>query len=139
MISEMYRAEMAIEHVILQFTEAWNSRDAKAFSCVFAENADFTNVFGQKAYGRSAIEKIHAGIFSGTFSNSDLTANELSVRFLEKDLVAADVSWTMNGATDKQGNAWSFRRGLMNMIMKKQDDTWQILIMHNMDIPVGLN
>lgn len=139
MISELYKAEQAIEQVILRFTEAWNIHDAKAFSSVFAEKADFTNVFGKKAHGRRAIERLHAAIFSTMFRNSKLTAEELSVRFIDENLAAADVRWSMTGATDREGNALPHRQGLMSLVMKKEQSEWSILIMHNMDLEAGLN
>jgi ketosteroid isomerase-like protein len=44
--------EKAIKDVLRDFADAWNRRDAKAFSLVFAEDADFTNVVGMSAQGR---------------------------------------------------------------------------------------
>jgi hypothetical protein len=36
--------EKQIKEGLNSFVEAWNQHDAKAFSTVFAEDADFTNV-----------------------------------------------------------------------------------------------
>ena len=47
--------ETAIRKVLADFVEAWNKHDAKAFSMVFAEDADFTNVRGASCTGRSSI------------------------------------------------------------------------------------
>ena len=52
--------EKGIKQVLTGFVEAWNHHDAKAFSMVFAEDADFTNVRGMSAHGRTEVEKMHA-------------------------------------------------------------------------------
>jgi hypothetical protein len=38
--------EKQIKEVLKSSVEAWNQHDAQAFSMVFAEDADFTNVLG---------------------------------------------------------------------------------------------
>ena len=45
--------EEGIRKVLANFIEAWNKHDAKAFSMLFAEDADFTNVAGVSAHGRA--------------------------------------------------------------------------------------
>ena len=56
--------EELIKKVLTAFTDAWNKHDAKAFSNVFSEDADFTNVRGVSAHGRSEVEKFHAPRFT---------------------------------------------------------------------------
>lgn len=136
MILEMIAAEQAIEQLIEDFTKSWNVHDAKSFASTFAEDADFTNVFGQKAHGRRAVENIHAAIFSTMFKESHLIAEEVVTRFMGEDLAAVDVRWCMSGARDRQGNPWPERNGLMNLVVRKEGRKWSILVMHNMDLPV---
>src|SRR3712207_2607477 len=62
--------EEAIRKVLADFVEAWNKHDAKAFSLVFAEDADFTNVRGMSVHGRAEVEKFHAPRFATTFKDS---------------------------------------------------------------------
>ena len=119
-----------------RFTDAWNQHDAHAFSLVFAETADFTNVRGVGVTGRVPIEEFHAGIFRTFFKASHLTASVKSIRFIKPDVAAVDVLWEMRGATDPQGVPIPLRRGLLNLVMIKQGEQWSILVMHNMDLPV---
>ncbi len=139
MAQETDNSKQAIEQLLEKYAEAWNIHDAKAFSLLFAEDADFTNVFGQSFHGRSAIEAQHAPIFSTMFRLSHLILTETRVRFLSENLTAVDVPWKMSGATDRQGNPWPDRKGLLNFIMKNEKQIWSILIMHNMDLPVALS
>jgi hypothetical protein len=50
----------AIEALVAKFNDAWNRHDAHALAALFAEDADFTNVRGEHAGGRKAIEDMHA-------------------------------------------------------------------------------
>ncbi len=136
MTTEMDKANQAIKQLLLNFVQAWNIHDEKAFSGVFAEDADFTNVFGHSFHGRPAIEAQHASVFSTIFKLSRLTVIKTGLRFINHNLAAVDVVWNMSGATDGQGNPWPDRKGLMNLILKDEEGRWAILIMHNMDLPV---
>jgi uncharacterized protein (TIGR02246 family) len=129
-------SEKAIRQVLTRFVEAWNHHDAKAFSMVFAEDADFTNVRGMSAHGRTEIEKFHAPRFSTNFKDSNQKMIEAKVRFITPDVAAVDARWEMTGAkryTD--GQKIPLRKGLLNFVMTRQAGQWLITVMHNMDLP----
>ena len=136
MTKKIGRTEQAITEVLERFTEAWNTHDAKAYAALFAENADFTNVFGQSFHGRETIEAQHAKIFTSMFKDSRITSMYSTVRLLDQFFASVDVIWTMSGAVDMKGNSWADRKGLMSLVMKFENEVWSILIMHNMDLPV---
>jgi uncharacterized protein (TIGR02246 family) len=127
--------EAAIRNVVARFVEAWNQHDAHAFSLVFSETADFTNVRGVGASGRAAIEAFHAPVFQTMFKASHQTAVVKSIRFIKPDVAAVDVLWEMTGSTDRTGVPIALRKGLLSFVMTKQADQWSILVMHNMDLP----
>jgi uncharacterized protein (TIGR02246 family) len=63
-----------------------------ALAALFAEDADFTNVRGEHAGERKAIEDMHAPLFTGfVFKGSHLTGELHGVRFLKPDIAVADV------------------------------------------------
>jgi len=136
MTKKIGRTEQAITEVLERFTEAWNTHDAKAYADLFAENADFTNVFGQSFHGRETIEAQHAKIFASMFKDSRITSMNSTVRLIDQLFASVDVIWTMSGAVDMKGNSWADRKGLMSLVMKFENEVWSILIMHNMDLPV---
>ena len=74
--------EVGIDKVLAEFIEAWNKHDAKAFSMVFAEDADFTNVRGVGASGRTEIEKFHAPMFATRFKDSHQKITKTKIRFI---------------------------------------------------------
>ena len=83
--------QQAITAVIDKFMDAWNRHDAKAFTAVFAEDADFTNWRGEGASGRSNIEAFHAPMFATIFKNSHQSYADIKTRFIRPDVAAVDV------------------------------------------------
>jgi uncharacterized protein (TIGR02246 family) len=126
--------EDAIHSLVDRLMAAWNHHDAHAFAAVFAEDADFTNVIGEGASGRENIEKLHAPMFSTLFKNSHLEYTDIKVRFIRPDISPVDVRWRMTGATDPAGNPWPNRKGLINFVATKENGSWQVLVLHNMEL-----
>jgi uncharacterized protein (TIGR02246 family) len=130
--------EEEIKKVLASFLEAWNKHDAKAFSMVFAEDADFTNVRGTSAHGRAEVEKFHAPLFATRFKDTNQKMTKTRIRFIKPDVAAVDVWWEMTGAKGADGQDLALRKGLLNLIMTKDSsDKWLIAVMHNMDLPAS--
>ena len=129
--------EELIKKVLTNFTDAWNKHDAKAFSNVFSEDADFTNVRGTSAHGRSEVEKFHAPRFTTTFKDTYQKITQSKIRFIKPDVAAVDAWWEMTGVKSREGQDMPPRKGLLNFIMTKNGNTWLITIMHNMDLPAS--
>jgi len=127
--------EKGIKQVLTGFVEAWNRHDAKGFSMVFAEDADFTNVRGMSAHGRTEVEKFHAPRFATNFKDSNQKITEIKIRFITPDVAAVDARWEMTGAKGPDGQDIPLRKGLLNFIMTRSNTQWLIVIMHNMDLP----
>lgn len=131
------RDEEEIRKVLADFVEAWNKHDAKAFSMVFAEDADFTNVRGTSASGRAEIEKFHASLFATRFKDTNQKMTKTKIRFIRPDVAAVDAWWEMTGAKGPEGQDVPLRKGLLNFVMTKAGDKWRITVMHNMDLPAS--
>jgi uncharacterized protein (TIGR02246 family) len=127
--------EKQIKQVLTGFVDAWNQHDAKAFSMLFAEDADFTNVRGMSAHGRMEVEKVHAPRFATNFKDSNQKITEIKIRFITPDVAAVDARWEMTGAKGPDGQEIPLRKGLLNFIMTRPGGQWLITIMHNMDLP----
>ena len=127
--------DQGIRQVLSGFVEAWNRHDASAFSMAFAEDADFTNVRGTGAHGRSDIEKFHAPLFTSLFKDSILKIVQSKIRYIKPDVAAVDAPWEMTGAKTSDGHEIPLRKGLLDLVMIKQAAQWHIAIMHNMELP----
>ena len=129
--------EERIKKVLTDFSDAWNKHDVKAFSNVFSEDADFTNVRGTSAHGRSEVEKFHAPLFTTKFKDTYQKITRSKIRFIKPDVAAVDAWWEMTGVKSPEGQDMPPRKGLLNFIMTKNSNTWLITIMHNMDLPAS--
>jgi uncharacterized protein (TIGR02246 family) len=124
-----------IEALVAKFNDAWNRHDAHALAALFAEDADFTNVRGDHADGRKAIEDMHAPLFAGfVFKDSHLTGELRSVRFLKPDIAVADVDWEMTGAGGPGGVVRPPRKGLLDCVLAGASGNWLIVVMHNTEL-----
>jgi uncharacterized protein (TIGR02246 family) len=134
-VTQKEAARQAIDRLVADMIAAWNSHDAAAFAAAFAEDAEFTNVFGMVQIGRAGIEGAHAPIFKTMFKDSRLTATETRLRMIRPDVAAVDVRWKMSGARDPMGNPWPERAGILNWVVTLHGDQWLIDVSHNMDLP----
>jgi uncharacterized protein (TIGR02246 family) len=127
----------AIRRTVTALMDAWNNHDARAFAMTFTEDADFTNVVGQSAHGRSGVEAFHAPFFATIFKDSYLVATIHSIRFLTSDLAAVDVDCELRGAKAPDGSPRPFRKTLINSVMARQrDGSWLFEVLHNTELPV---
>jgi uncharacterized protein (TIGR02246 family) len=135
--AQMVKDAQSMQTVLDDLSAAWNKHDAKAFSLSFSEDADFTNVRGMSAHGRTDIEKFHEQPFSTWFKNSNLKITSKKIRFITADITSVDAWWEMTGAQSPDGKDIPLRKGLLNFIMTRGDNKWFITVMHNMDLPVS--
>lgn len=125
--------EKAIRTLVADFMGAWNKHDAHAFAQTFTEDADFTNVRGDSAHGRKAVEDFHAPIFAARFKNTHLTAEDVKLRVLSSDIASVDIRWEMTGAIETDGTPIPIRKGLLNWVVTRHGDRWLISVMHNQE------
>lgn len=126
--------EEPIQQLVSAFVGAWNKHDVHAFAQTFAEDADFTNIRGVGAHGRTAIEQFHAPVFATIFKQSHQTATDISIRFLSPDVASVDVRWEMTGSTAPDGTPIPLRKGLLNWLVTNHGGRWLITVMHNQEL-----
>jgi uncharacterized protein (TIGR02246 family) len=126
--------EKPIQQLVSAFLSAWNQHDAHAFAETFAEDADFTNIYGVGASGRTAIEKFHAAVFETIFKQSHQTTTDVRIRFITPDIASVDVHWEMTGSTARDGTPIPIRKGLLNWIVTNRGGRWLITVMHNQEL-----
>ncbi len=134
--------EDSIRKVIAAFNAAVSKLDAHAYSMVFHEDADFTNVLGMRKRGRKAIEDFHRPVFEGdglqgppSFKHAVFKVLDTHIRFLRPDVANVDVTWSQTGAV-LNGKDMGARKGLLMWVVTKERGVWAISVMHNMDLPL---
>lgn len=118
--------------VLERFTDAWNKKDMAAFMACFAEAAEFTDVVGQIALGKAAIEKQHVFPFQVVMREAVLQLEDLYMREIKPDLVMVSGKWKVTGSLTPDGKALPPRTGVIQFMIEKTKG-WQILLVHNAD------
>ena len=126
--------ETAIKIVITDLIGEWNRHEVKAFSMLFADNADFIDIVGPITEGRAEIEKLHARLFGTIFKESHVEPTGLRIRFLKSDVAAVDSTWGVTGYIDPSDNKHSLKKAVMivSFIMIKNKGRWSIAVMHKL-------
>jgi len=133
----------SIRQVVAVFDAAVNKHDARAFSMVFHEDAEFMNVWGMRSRGRKPIEDFHRPLFEGdgapggppSFKYAVFKVLDTHISFLRPDVASVDVTWRQTGSV-LNGKDWGPRKGLLMWMVTKERGVWGISVMHNMELPL---
>ncbi len=117
-----------------ELAAAWNRHDAKAFAALFATDAEFTNVMGQRVLDRRGIRNLHAPRFRTSYSQSHLVLRVERVRLLDPNWTSADLRWELTGLLDADGNLRPLRTGLMHWVVSTSHARPQIVVSHNQEL-----
>ncbi len=133
----MYRqiAEEAIRVLVSDQTDAWNRNDAIGWAKDFVEDASFINVRGDLVKGRTAIEQIHAFIFSGPYKNSRCAVSIDSISYPAANVAIVE---TLTEVTDFKGlppglvpTSPGSLRTRLKLILINGDQGWKIFAAQN--------
>ena len=126
---------VAIKQVCADFSENFSRHDAHGVAMTFAEDADFTNMGGRHSHGRADIEKWFASLFRGNLKDSLRTDTVKSIRFFTPELAAVDADTVITGTKAADGSEIPPRKGLMIVMMTKQNGRWFIGTFHEAEYP----
>jgi uncharacterized protein (TIGR02246 family) len=127
----------AIKKTCADFSESFTRHDGHAVAMTFAEDADFTNMRGIHSSGRKDIEKWFTGLFTGNLKDSVRTDTVKSIRYFSPDLAAVDADTVIAGTKGADGSVIPPRKGLMVVLMVKENGHWFIGTFHESEYPVA--
>jgi uncharacterized protein (TIGR02246 family) len=125
----------AIKQVCADFSGNFSRHDAHGVAMTFADDADFTNMGGRHTYGRKDIETWFAGLFRGNLKDSQRTDTVRSIRLFTPELAAVDLDTVITGTKAPDGSEIPPRKGLMIVLMTKQNGRWFIATFHESEYP----
>ncbi len=105
--------------VIAEIVARFNAKDEAAFVEIFTEDADFTNVIGETAHGKTAIEVMHRFPFRQNMRHATLSAENVDVRFLGDDVAVALVKWVSTQNLSLDGTKAPDRKGNMMVVVRR--------------------
>lgn len=117
------------------FLATWNDHDMAAFAALYADDADFVNVYGLWWTGRQAIEDAHVATHVSIFRRSTLALTQPhAIRFIAPDVALCRTHWSLTGIETRAGGAAPDRRGRLLHVLKHNGARWQIVATQNTDI-----
>jgi len=118
--------------VVDLFVDAWNGHDMRVLSDLFADDADFIDVFGNWFKGRAGFEPVLAERHRSVFSKSRFTRKNVAVRRMSPGLAIVHAVIELAGATSPEGQPLAPALGVMSYVMDREDpDGWRILAFQN--------
>ena len=133
--AQMVKDAQSIQSLLDDFSKAWNAHNAKEFSMAFSEDADFTNLRGMSAHGRTEIKEFLDKPFASELKNATLKITDKKIRFITADIAAVDAWWELTGAQGHDAKDTAPMKGLLNFLLTRGDGKWFITVMHNMTPP----
>src|SRR5579864_5436680 len=125
----------AIKKVCGDFSESFTRHDAHGVAMTFAEDADFANMRGAHSHGRKDIENWFASLFRANLKDSVRTDTVRSIRFFSPDLAEAEAETVITGTKASDGSEIPPRKGLMIVLMTRQNGRWFIGSFHEAEYP----
>lgn len=132
-MNQAFSDKESVQSLVVEALEAWNRKDAKAFSEYFIEDAEFTDVVGPLMPRSSEIERLHIPPLSTVLKKAHLQVQELRIKAIRHDVVSVDVRWETTGHTKPDGTPLPPRHGLLHLIVIESEKKWKITIAHNAD------
>ena len=131
-----FDAETAsIKQTFADFYKSYSRHDAHATAMTFAEDADFTNMFGDYFHGREAIEQKFTTLFRGALRDASRTDTVRNIRFYAQGIALVDADTVLIGTKRTDGSVGPVRKGLMIVVMTKEKGLWRISNFHEAEYP----
>lgn len=105
------------------FARAWNTHDGSAFGLLYADDADWVMVSGERLKGRTAIEQALAKEHGSWARTTTLRAADVSVRDLDPQRAVVMFRWEVVSDAQPEGRPY---RGNTVLIVEKTRTGWVI-------------
>lgn len=125
--------DAAIKKIVADFSNGWNTHDARAMCVSIAEKVEWVNWRGEALGTRQEVEEEHAKLFADLYKNSHRTDEVKSIKYITPELAVVDDYWSMTGAKKRDGSDWPYRAGLYSFLMAKQNGRWMVTVSHAAD------
>lgn len=118
----------AIEKAVENWIAAWERKDAHLASQDYAEDADWTNVFGVRCRSRAELETTLTRIFSSPFAMAGRdTVVGQEVRFLRPDVALVITRVERRGQLMPSGEPMGTRQTTHLRVFERAEAGWKIV------------
>jgi uncharacterized protein (TIGR02246 family) len=120
--------EGAIEAMLQQMEAAWNAYDSVSIAALFAEDANFIQIFGGQLDGRTAIEASHRVILNTIYRGSHALFFLRGIRFVRPEVA---VVFAQAHLKFNEGNETREMQTRPTLIVVKEQGKWLIVTFQN--------
>ena len=123
--------------LIGRFQVALFKGDARAFTDLFADDADFINVNDQSFHGREDIYTLHVRVFKGRPATRKNNVLSYTVRFLTPEVAASEIKWDNKHTMGPDGTTLPDRDGVWVSVMTRENGLWYFKVVRNVMLNDG--
>ena len=120
---------IALTKVIENFIDAFNQKDLKLYTSLFAKDADFYNWQGSHTHGLQQIEDFHEGVFK-RLATTQLKVLSYSIRFIKPDVAIVVVNEENSNMTSADSKPLPNRIVNLVWVLTKENSRWLIKMNH---------
>ena len=125
-------AEASIRSLEQAQAAAWNAHDIAGYSALFSEKSDVVNVLGWWWKSRAELNAKLGAAHRSVFRDSQMTIQDVQIRFISPAVAIAHVRWTMTGARSPTGVAGlAPQAGIQTQVLEKVRGRWLITEFQN--------
>jgi uncharacterized protein (TIGR02246 family) len=118
--------ERAIRAVAAHWQDNWNNHNYKALANLLASDGDYITDEGVLLEGRNQIDNWFTTEHRQMYLGSHWTNNEVTMRFLQPDIVIVYLTWAIQGDLDQKGLPRKGRPGISTWLLVKLGNGWRI-------------
>jgi uncharacterized protein (TIGR02246 family) len=126
--------ERALRELVARIDAAWNRRDAKAFSDLFEEQADFRFHTGLTLHGKSEIENYYLGHFPKIREGEKHRSTIRQIRFIRPDVSILDSEVELFRLSENRGEKETRLKLMSTTVTSKEKGHWFIAVV-NLTVP----
>lgn len=117
-----------------EFVINWNGKNLEHFGTVFTDDAEYIDIVGQIAIGKSAIIDQHRFPFEVVNKIAVFSLDNLYMRAIAQHLILITGNWVCENSTTPRGDILPVRTGVIQVICRNENGTWKISLVHNTDL-----
>lgn len=121
-------------NLVHKWDKYWNIHDMDSMGTLLHDDVDFINVAGQWMKGKKEAVAVHKERHEIVFKNSIFISNSVDIKYVKPDLAILHINWGITGDVDPDGKARTPRRGIFTWVVTKENNSWKILAVHNVNV-----
>lgn len=130
--------ERLIHDIIAQEQAAWNAGDANAYAARFHAEGSFTNVFGDRYFGRELFRTRHAAVFNTFAKGSKVSLTVRRIHFPTPGTAVVDIDCVLEAYAALppglvQAPDGTLHTSLLQVFVKDRGEWWTVGY-HNVDV-----